>query len=450
MHVEPYRRVLALPGVRSLMIVALIARIPIVASGITVTLHVVLDLHRGYAAAGLVGTAVTVGAAIGSPILGRLVDRSGLRRMLALTVVAEVLFWTVAPLLPYPVLLVAGFLSGILALPVFTVARQSLAALVPEGMRRQAYSLDSMAVELSFMAGPALAVLVVTQISATVTMWAVGVATALAGLALYLLNPPTRASGEEQDGPAPTRRQWLRPRLVAVLVVATAATVVLAGTDVGVVAVLRASGDLGWTGVVLAAWGLYSMVGGFVFGGLRRPLPPVALIALLGLFTVPVGLAQGWGWLSLALLPAGALCAPTLAATADAVSRLVPAGARGEAMGWYGSALTVGLALGAPAVGAVVDRAGPGFGFAAAGVAGLLVAAAALAVNRLDRRSPVSGDAPEAAAGTPGSPAVAGARPERDHGAAGPGAGGGAGRAASVDATGPSRPTVSTVPAQRV
>src|SRR5512139_367143 len=98
MHVEPYRRVLALPGVRSLMIVALIARIPIVASGITVTLHVVLDLHRGYAAAGLVGTAVTVGAAIGSPLLGRLVDRSGLRRMLTLTVAAEVLFWAVAPL----------------------------------------------------------------------------------------------------------------------------------------------------------------------------------------------------------------------------------------------------------------------------------------------------------------------------------------------------------------
>jgi predicted MFS family arabinose efflux permease len=431
MHIEPYRRVLALPGVRSLMLVAMLARVPVVASGIVLTLHVVLDQHRGYAAAGVVGAAVTVGAALGAPLLGRLVDRSGLRRMLVLSVAAEIVFWLAAPLLPYPALLVAGFVSGLLALPVFSVVRQSIAALVPEASRRQAYALDSMGAELSFMVGPALAVLVVTQVSARAAMWAVGVGMVLSGLALYLLDPPTRAADEHDAGPAPARRTWLRPRLLAVLVVATATTVVLSGTDVGMVAVLRRSGDLDWTGVVLIAWGLYSMVGGFVFGGLRRPLPPVLLIALLGLFTVPIGLAHGWGWLCLTLLPAGALCAPTLAATADAVSRLVPAAARGEAMGWYGSALTVGLALGAPAVGAVVDHAGTAAAFAAAGLAGLLVAAGALAVDRRAARhgsvaaaGPAeaaageglpSGDAPggQAAAATPATTAAPPARPVR-------------------------------------
>src|SRR6266480_1212512 len=54
MHLEPYRRVLALPGVRSLMIVAMVARIPPIAAGFALTLHVVLDLGRGYGAAGLV------------------------------------------------------------------------------------------------------------------------------------------------------------------------------------------------------------------------------------------------------------------------------------------------------------------------------------------------------------------------------------------------------------
>jgi len=55
-------------------------------------------------------------------------------------------------------------LLPLLALPLFSVSRQSLAALVPEERRRTAYSLDSMSVEASFAVGPAVGVLVVTQV----------------------------------------------------------------------------------------------------------------------------------------------------------------------------------------------------------------------------------------------------------------------------------------------
>lgn len=79
MTLEPYRRVLALPGVRSLLLVSLLARLPVTAVVVTLTLHVVLDLERGYGAAGLVGAAITAGAALGAPVLGRFVDRYGLR-----------------------------------------------------------------------------------------------------------------------------------------------------------------------------------------------------------------------------------------------------------------------------------------------------------------------------------------------------------------------------------
>jgi hypothetical protein len=52
--------VLALPGVPPLILLALLARVPATAVGVTLTLHVVLDLHRGYGAAGLVGAASTI------------------------------------------------------------------------------------------------------------------------------------------------------------------------------------------------------------------------------------------------------------------------------------------------------------------------------------------------------------------------------------------------------
>jgi MFS family permease len=119
MRLESYRQVLVRPGVRPLLLVALLARVPPIAAGITLTLHVVLDLHRGYAAAGLVGAVSTVSTAIGSPALGRFVDRRGLRPMLLVTTVAEVIFWAVAPALSYPVLLAVAFVSGALTLPVF-------------------------------------------------------------------------------------------------------------------------------------------------------------------------------------------------------------------------------------------------------------------------------------------------------------------------------------------
>jgi predicted MFS family arabinose efflux permease len=388
-NLKPYRQALSLPGLRSLLLVSVLARVPLTAPGVTLTFYVVLDLGRGYGAAGLVGAALTVGSALGSPLLGRLVDRRGLRPVLALTTAAEAAFWSTAPALPFPLLLPAAFVAGLLALPIFSVIRQSIATLAPEDQRRPAYALDSMSVELSFMVGPALAVALAATVSARTTLYAVGAGIVAAGVALWLLNPPTRSAAEPAGThpPAP-RREWLTPRLLAVLAVSTAATLVLGGTDVAVVAVLRASGEMGWTGAVLAMWAVASLVGGFAYGAVSRSFSPLALMAALSLCTIPVGLGGAHWWLlCLALIPAGALCAPTIAATSDAVSRLAPAAVRGEAMGLHGSAVTVGIAVGAPLAGAVIDASLPLWGFAVTGAVGVLVALAVLPTELRHRRA---------------------------------------------------------------
>ncbi|GAB2597716.1 MFS transporter [Paractinoplanes abujensis] len=377
MRLKPYRDTLALPGIKSLLAVATLARIPIAAGAVVLTLHVVTDLGRGYAAAGLIGAAFTIGGSVGAPVMGRLIDRRGLRPVLVLTTVAEVIFWSSGQAVPYWALLVMALFGGFLALPAFSVARQSISALTPEAQRLPAFALDSITTELSFMAGPALGVLVATTAGGRWAMLMLAVGILLSGIGLWLLNPPVRAAHEAPitAGERVPRRSWLGPRFVAVLLVTMAATLVLSGTDVALVAVLRDNGELGWSGLVMSMWAFYSLLGGFAYGTMQRSFPPVVILTPLALTTMLVSLGSAHWWLiALLLIPAGALCAPLITSTADAISRMIPAAARGEAMGLHNSALTVGVALGGPLAGLAADALSPPWGFVAVGGAGVLIA----------------------------------------------------------------------------
>ncbi|GAA0945811.1 MFS transporter [Nonomuraea longicatena] len=387
MALEPYRRLLRLPGVPSLLLVGLLARIPSTATGMALTLHVVHSLDLGFARAGLVTMASTIGLAVGSPLSGRFVDRYGLRPVLAVTTVAQAVFWSTAWALPLPGLVAAALVAGLLGLPVFSVIRQCLTALVPVEQRRMGFSLDSMLVELSYMTGPALAVAGVTMIGSGWTMTILAVGMVGSGTGLFLLDPPTR-SAEELRAPAVRvpRRQWLTPGFVGLLGTTAAATFILTATELSLVATMKNAGDVAWVGLAVGLWCVYSLLGGFVYGGLSRGFSPLVLIAGMGLLTIPVGLVGGdWRWLVLALVPAGVLCAPALSSTVDTVSRWVPATARGEAMGLHGTALLIGGASSAPVAGAIIDAHGPVWSFAVAGLVGVVMVLVALPFWRRPR-----------------------------------------------------------------
>lgn len=405
MAIEPYRRLLRLPGVRTLLLVGLLARIPSTAMGMALTLHVVNGLGLGFAKAGLVTMASTVGMAIGSPLSGRFVDKYGLRPILAVTTAAQAMFWSTAWGLPYPVLVVAAAVGGLLMLPVFSVIRQCLAAMVPVEQRRMGFSLDSMLVELSYMTGPALAVAGITTLGSAWTLGVIAVGTTGSGVALFLLNPPTR-SAEELEAPAVRvpRRQWLTPAFVALLGTVASATFVLTATELSLVGTMEHAGQTGWVGLAVGIWCAYSLLGGFVYGGLSRGFSPLLLIALMGALTVPVALVGGdWKWLILALLPAGVLCAPALSSTVDTVSRWVPSGARGEAMGFHGTALLIGGASSSPIAGAIIDAHGPPWAFFTAGLVGVTMVVIAAPFWRRRPQPPAHQPTkhPETAAATP-------------------------------------------------
>ena len=428
MNFALYKELLAIKPVRRLLIVGMIARIPHSAAGVLLTLHIVLTLGEGYAAAGAAAAVMTIGIAVGAPWRGRRVDTVGLRRALIPSVISEAVIWSVVPHVPYEWLLALVFVGGLLTLPIFSVVRQSLGVLVGGDQRRTAFALDAITTELVFMIGPAAGAIVATTGHSVIGLTVVGVSTSVAGLFLMWFNPPTRSAAadadyeaDQQEGAevavvaaAPAhlheaaaelapmaagglRRMGLRDKVAhnfawftaavaAVFAVAAGAGMVLSGTDVGIVAALETGGHQAEIGLVFIFWCAASVVGGVLYGAMHRPVSPILLLLGMAALTIPMGFAQDTLTLCLLSLLPGLLCAPVLSSASEKVADLVEEGRRGEAMGWYGSALTAGVALGAPLAGVFIDGIGPSAGFVAVGTAGVVLCLLGLVLQHLRRR----------------------------------------------------------------
>ena len=385
MRFGAYIEVLRIADARNALLLGLLVRVPMWAGFIVLTLHVVATLGASYSAAGLVTTASTVAVAVSGPWRGRRLDQVGLRRTVGPQLVVLAAVWTVAPWVSYWPLLVLAAIGGLAVVPTYSIVRQILITAVGDGHRKTVLSLDSLATELSFMVGPVLGVLAAQYVDTRVALFGFEMLTVLGGLLIWVLNPRLLPDDEAEAARAGWRG-WLSPVVVAVLAASAAAAVVLTGTDLGIVAALRHMGEQSSIGWVLAVWGLGSALGAVVYGALHRPIPVFWLLLALAVTTLPVALAREQYTLAVLLFVAGFLCAPTITATIDHLSRAVPANVRGEAMGWHGSALTLGSAVGAPVAGVAIDRAGWQAGFVVTALVGVAVAGAGLGL--MARRRP--------------------------------------------------------------
>jgi MFS family permease len=108
-RLDKYRKVVAVRGFPLVIALGLLAKLPIVAIPIVLTLSVATGLDRGYGLAGLVIAAWTAGVTVGAPILGRLVQRHGLRPVMAVVTLAQGVFWCLVDLLRFHGQMLAWF-----------------------------------------------------------------------------------------------------------------------------------------------------------------------------------------------------------------------------------------------------------------------------------------------------------------------------------------------------
>jgi hypothetical protein len=369
------------PGAVRLLASSVVARLPLTMIGIGLLVHA-QRLTGSFAVAGLVSGAYAIATGVGGPALARLVDRRGQLPVLAPSVVATAALLGAAALLApgaAPWLLVALATGiGLATPPLAACVRALLPGLVADadaGAARVAYAVDATAVELTWVAGPPLALGVGAAWSTGGALAAAG-AILLAGTAAFAAQP---ATGAWRPAPAADRPRGgsLRAPGMRTLVGALVAVGVLFGAvEVGVAAAAQDLAGPAAAGPLVGVWGLGSLAGGVVTtrrgGGVHGA---GALVAVLGLLAAGhLALVAATGSivaLAAALLVAGAAIAPTCASAYAMVDWVAPAGTVTEAFAWLTTATAVGTAAGATAAGALADGAGPAAAFLLAGAAGL-------------------------------------------------------------------------------
>lgn len=378
---------------KPLFVAAVIARLPLATFTIGVLVHV-QHLTGSYGAAGAASGALAIAQGVGGPALGKLVDRRGQTQVLIGTAaVAAAALGALAALpagVPLGVVLALAATLGAATPPVAACLRTLIPVLFPDSVRRT-YAVDTAATELTWVAGPPLALGVGSIWGSSVSLAAAGFVL-IGATTIFALSPASRnwrpaATGRSAAGAlaSPAMRT-----LVAVMVGVGA---LFGAAEVAVTAAATALGHPAAAGSLFGLWGVGSLLGGIVAarrgGGANSGRGFAALLALLGLGHIALGGATGSiVLLAVVVTAAGTMIAPVLTSAYAMVDGAAPPGTVTEAFAWLATASAVGASIGATAGGVTADAAGPAAAFVMAG--GAALAAATVAALAVPARVPVT------------------------------------------------------------
>ncbi|WP_392673137.1 MFS transporter [Streptomyces sp. LN785] len=393
---SPYRAIFAAPGTKGFTTAGFIGRMPLSMMGIGVV-TMVSQITGRYGLAGALSATLAMSAAVLGPLVSRLVDRHGQRRVLrpvtlvAMAAVAGLLICAQQRLPDWTLFVFAAGAGCVPSVGAMTRARW---AEIYHGSPQQlhtAYSWESIADEVCFIFGPIISI-------GLSTAWFPEAGPLLA--AGFLLVGVYWLTAQRATEPVPhapehhTGGSALRSPGLQVLVATFVATGAIFGAvDVVTVAFAEDRGHKAAASLVLAVYALGSCLAGAVFGLLRLKGRPATRwlvgVCAMAVSMIPLQLAGNLLFLAVALFVAGLAIAPTMVTTMALVEQHVPRAKLTEGMTWTGTGLAVGVALGSSAAGWAVDAFGAAAGYAVPVVAGALAAAVGfLGYRRLAEPAP--------------------------------------------------------------
>jgi MFS family permease len=381
-----YQSFLGRPGLVRLQASALLARIPGGMNALVLVL--VIQQRSSLAAAGAAAAAYTAGIALAGPVRGRAADRRGAAQALVVTGIAQAacmlgLFGAVLASAPVPLEIVLAGLIGAVLPPVNPVMRTIWSRTLDGALRRMAFSVESVMLDVTFIVGPAL-VAVVTALSGA--RWCLLLTALLTGCGCLALAAAPESRG--WPGTAEQRRwlgAWRDGRLRRLLPAGFFLTGSISAIELAIVAFSRAHGHPAMSGYLIALLSAGSIAGGLAFGALNvrgRPLRQFAVTAAaLGAGYALGSLAGSAVVLGVTLACAGLFLAPAITLEYTVADEVADPAVMTESFALLNAMGQAGSATGSVLVGFAGQHGHGRGGFLVAGAMALGAGALALTVR---------------------------------------------------------------------
>ncbi|MEP7766205.1 MFS transporter [Sanguibacter sp. 25GB23B1] len=395
-----YARVLSRPRVVTTFSLSMIGR----SAYALVFLPLFYAAEQATSSIAFAGVAVAVygaGATVLAPARAWLIDRFGARAMLTVLVLgfsASLSALAVSSLTASPGWVIVGLagLAGAVAPPLGPTMRVAWGQLLPSADDRKAgLSLDAVVEELLYLAGPAVAGLLLVTLSPGHAMLVPAVLVAVGGLLFVSTSAVTQMVGEPRrtDAPLPGRPLVLQPGFAALLVPALVAGGMSGLVGVAVPAAGEVLGSTAMVGIALGVFAGGSAVGGLLYGALRVPGSPARQLPVLsGLLVLGVSclaISDDGTVVTIVLGLAGLFFSPVMIVAYLAAPAAAGTRRQNAATTWVNTSHSLGATLVSAAAGFMIQRAGIPFTvLAVAGAALAMVLVSGLMLSRGVPREP--------------------------------------------------------------
>lgn len=393
---EQYRAFFRLPDSRSIAVATFVSRMPYGMLMFSLLMFLQQTTHS-FATA---GTAVGVNlfaVAVTAPVMGRMIDRIGPMKPLLVTGVVQ-------PLALLAIYLVAtkggsnaliyatAAVAGAFSIPIATLTRTlSRHRFEDEQLRRVAFAVDSVLIELNYMIGPAVVAGILAFADAGVAYLA-SIGVLVVGVVAFSQSPSLKYWKHEPHADRHLLGPLTDRRLLILLAATFGFTYGFGVVEVAYPAYATALQATALGGLLLGACSAGSALGGLVYGGrkfawsLERQFP--AMLGIIALMLLAHTLTNSTLILLLIAFATGSAIAPAITMQLLLVSHYAPARYATEAFTWSGTCIVVGIGLGTAATGWMVERWSLNHAYWVG--AGLVTFSALLALALPPQRQPTS------------------------------------------------------------
>lgn len=389
-----YRRVLGLPGALAFSLSGLVARLPISMVGLGIVL-LVSTRTGSYSLAGSISAAFVLANALFAVVQGRLADRVGQGRLLAVGVTAfavALVLMMAAVELSWGGLAAGTFaaLAGAAQPQVGSMVRARWSHVVPDrSMLQTAFAFEAVVDEAVFILGPTLVTVLATAVHPLAGLVA-AVGAAVAGATALVVQRRTEPPAHPRHPERASRPRMPWGTLAPLAVAAAALGALFGASEVATVAFAEELDAKALAGPLLGIWALGSLLSGLVTGAVTFRAAHATRfrwgILGLALSTVPLPFVGSFVVMGAVLFVAGFAISPTLIALTAWVEEVVPTARLTEGMAIVHTGIAGGVAPGAVVAGTVIDRAGAGPAYLVPVAAGALGVVAALVARDRPRR----------------------------------------------------------------